>query len=77
MGFNEQRELNALPLEVGGLGVDAATFASHLDKKMVRGLPGMGSVVRFVTYRNISAEDVRQAIADVGELVAEKPWADS
>ena len=68
---------NIINLEVGGLGIDAATFASHLDKKMVRGLPGMGCVVRFVTYRNISEEDVRQAIADVGKLVAEKPWATS
>ena len=65
---------NIVNLDVGGLGIDAATFASHLDERMVRGLPGMGCVVRFVTYRNISAEDVQLAIGRIGALVDEKPW---
>ena len=40
------------------LGIDAATFARHLDALGVRGLPGLGTVVRFVTYRGISEADV-------------------
>jgi len=66
---------NIINLNVGGLGIDAATFASHLDKKRVRGLPGMGDVIRFVTYRNISRLDVEEAIRDIGEILAERPWA--
>lgn len=65
---------NIVNLEVGGLGIDAATFATHLDKKDVRGLPGLGSVVRFVTYRGISREDIKKALVAVGEVVAEQPW---
>jgi threonine aldolase len=68
---------NIINLDVGGLGIDAATFASHLDKRGVRGLPGMGRVVRFVTYRNISDEDVRTAVEEIRGMVAEAPWADS
>jgi threonine aldolase len=65
---------NIINLDVGGLGVDAATFAAHLDKKRVRGLPGMGSVVRFVTYRNISPDDIQIAISEIRSVVGEKPW---
>jgi len=65
---------NIINLDVGGLGIDAATFAAHLDRTGVRGLPGMGSVVRFVTYRNISREDIDAAVVAVREVTAAMPW---
>jgi threonine aldolase len=68
---------NIINLDVGGLGIDAATFASHLDRRMVRGLPGMGGVIRFVTYRNVSADDIQAAIKDIREMLAEKPWGEA
>ena len=66
---------NIINLDVGGLDIDAATFAAHLDAMGVRGLPGMGEVVRFVTYRNISREDIDAAVTAVAEVLAAKPWA--
>jgi len=71
----ESVQSNIINLEVKGLGIDAATFASHLDTRSVRGLAGLGTVVRFVTYRGISAGDIEIAIREIGEMVAEKPWA--
>jgi threonine aldolase len=66
---------NIVNLDVGGLGTDAATFSSYLDGKGVRGLPGLGNVVRFVTYRGISGEDIQGAIRAVREVAATRPWA--
>jgi len=40
---------NIVNVDVGGLGIDAATFAALLRERSVRGLPGMGTNVRFVT----------------------------
>lgn len=68
-------ESNIINVDVAGLGLDAATFASHLDPRGVRGLPGLGSVVRFVTYRNISSADIGRSLEIIGEMVAEQPWA--
>ncbi len=65
---------NIINVDVGGLGIDAATFARHLDAKQVRGLPGLGTVVRFVTYRGITASDIQDALEAIRELVAEKLW---
>ena len=66
---------NIVNVDVGGLGLTAAAFATHLDAVGVRGLPGMGSVIRFVTYRGITRTDVERAAETVRRLVAEKPWA--
>jgi threonine aldolase len=66
---------NIINLDVSGLGMDAATFASHLDPLGVRGLPGMGNVVRFVTYRDITRDDVHQALAIIDALVKDRPWS--
>jgi threonine aldolase len=65
---------NIVNLDVGGLGIDAAAFAAHLRERSVRGLPGMGTNVRFVTYRGISREDVETAADAIAALVAEHPW---
>jgi threonine aldolase len=73
----ESVQSNIVNLDVGGSGVDAATFAAHLDKKQVRGLPGLGNVVRFVTYRTITREDIDDAVKAVAELMAERPWAEA
>ncbi len=73
----ESVQSNIINLDVVGLGIDAATFASHLDPLGVRGLPGMGTVVRFVTYRNISREDIQRSLSVISELVDTRPWADA
>jgi len=65
---------NIVNLDVGGLGIDAATFARHLESRGVRGLPGLETVVRFVTYRGITLESVRQALSTIRDLVATAPW---
>jgi threonine aldolase len=66
---------NIVNLDVQGLGIDAATFAAHLRERGVRGLPGMGTIVRFVTYRGISRQDVEAASKAIGALVTAAPWA--
>ncbi len=66
---------NIVNLDVSELGIDAVTFASHLDFLGVRGLPGLGNVVRFVTYRGISANDIQRSLEVMAGLVAEAPWA--
>lgn len=71
----ESVQTDIVNLEVKGLGIDAATFARHLSAGRVRGLPGMGTIVRFVTYRGITRDDVQQAAAIVREMVAQRPWA--
>jgi len=73
----ESVQSNIINLDVIGLGIDAATFASHLDPLGVRGLPGMGTVVRFVTYRNISREDIQRSLSVISDLVDTRPWADA
>ena len=65
---------NIVNLDVGGLGVDAATFAHHLNEKGVRGLPGLGTVVRFVTYRGITEAGIEKAVAAVREVASVRPW---
>jgi threonine aldolase len=71
----ESVQSNIVNLDVSGLGIDAATFAAHLDSLGIRGLPGLGSVVRFVTYRGISREDIRRSLAGIGEMLEGQPWA--
>jgi len=66
---------NIINLDVAGLGIDAGTFAAHLDPLGVRGLPGMGNVVRFVTYRNISRGNIEQALSVIQGLVDARPWS--
>jgi threonine aldolase len=67
-------QTNIVNVDVRGLGIDAATFAAHLREMGVRGLPGMATNVRFVTYRNISRQDVEQAAQAVRALVSTHPW---
>jgi threonine aldolase len=66
---------NIINVDVAGLGMNAATFASHLDPLGVRGLPGMGTVVRFVTYRNIRSADITRSLEVIGGMLQAKPWA--
>jgi threonine aldolase len=49
----ETVQTNMVNVDVGDLGIDGATFTRQLDALGVRGLAGMGTVVRFVTYRGI------------------------
>ncbi len=73
----ESVQSNIINLDVAALGIDAAAFAFHLDPLGVRGLPGMGTVVRFVTYRGISRDDIQQSLWVIGELVQDRPWEES
>jgi threonine aldolase len=66
---------NIVNVDVGGLGVSAAVFARHLDVLGVRGLPGLGTSVRFVTYRGIARADIDVAVDAIRSLVASAPWA--
>ncbi len=73
----ESVQSNIINLDVAALGIDAAAFAFHLDPLGVRGLPGMGTVVRFVTYRGISRDDIQQSLWVIGELVQARLWEES
>ncbi len=70
-------QTNMVIVDVSGLHIDAATFGKHLDARAVRGLPGLGSTIRFVTYRGIVRTDIDRAAGVVAALVAERPWAAS
>jgi threonine aldolase len=70
----ETVQTNMVNLDVRELGIDAATFARHLDALGVRGLPGMGTVVRFVTYRGITEADALKAAEAVETVVEARPW---
>ncbi len=70
----ESVQSNIINLDVSGLGLDASTFAAHLDARKTRGLPGLGSVVRFVTYRGITRQAIETALGEIREMVAERPW---
>jgi threonine aldolase len=71
----ETVQTNMVNVDVRHLGIDAATFARHLDALGVRGLPGLGTIVRFVTYRGIAEADVLLAAEAVEMMVAARPWS--
>jgi len=70
----ESVQTDIVNVDVAGLGIDAATFARYLDARGVRGLPGMGTMLRFVTYRGITRSDVERAATTIHGLVSEQPW---
>ena len=70
----EAVQTNIVNVDVKDLGIDAATFARNLEARGVRGLPGAGSIVRFVTYRGITAAQAERAAAAIKETVAARPW---
>jgi threonine aldolase len=65
---------NMVNADVGDLAIDAATFTKHLEAYGVRALAGFGTVVRFVTYRGISENDVLAAARAVELMTAAAPW---
>ena len=67
-------QTNIVNVDVAPLGIDGATFARHLEARGVRGLAGMGSVVRFVTYRGITRAAVERAAQIIAGMVADRPW---
>ena len=71
----ESVQSNIVNLNVKGLGIDAVTFAAHLEGEGVRGLPGLGTVVRFVTYRSITRAHIEEAVGAVRRMVSRRPWA--
>jgi threonine aldolase len=70
----EAVQTDIVNVDVEDLGIDAAVFARHLDSRGVRGLPGMGTIIRFVTYRGITRADVERAAIVIREMVAVRPW---
>jgi threonine aldolase len=64
-------QTNMVNLDVGGLGIDGATFVRQLDALGVRTLADLGTGVRFVTYRGITEQDVRDAASAV-EMMASR-----
>jgi len=66
---------NIVNVDVSGLGIDAATFASHLDPLGIRGLPGLRSIVRFVTYRGVSRDDIERSLSVIEGLLEAHPWS--
>jgi threonine aldolase len=71
----ESVQTNIVNLDVGALGIDAAAFAAHLHARGVRGLPGLGNIVRFVTYRGVSRENILRSLEVIADLLAARPWA--
>jgi threonine aldolase len=71
----ETVQSNIVNLDVQPLGINAAVFVRHLEMAGVRGLPGMSTVVRFVTYRGIRRADIEQAAGIIRATAAQKPWA--
>jgi threonine aldolase len=65
---------NIVNVDVKGLGVSAAAFGTHLKARGVRGHPGLGTIIRFVTYRGITRQDVERAAAVVREVAQAQPW---
>lgn len=70
----ETVQTNMVNVDVAGLGIDAATYARFLAERGVRGLPGPGTIIRFVTYRGITREDVAKAADIIRQMVCEQPW---
>ncbi len=71
----ETVQTNMVNLDVSSFGIDGATFARHLETLGVRGLPRLGTIVRFVTYRGIAEADVRTAADAVEKIAAARPWS--
>jgi len=71
----ESVQTNIVRVEVGGLGIDAATFGKYLQAAGLRGLPNISTGIRFVTYRGITKQDVERALEIIRDTVAARPWA--
>ena len=65
---------NIVNVDVKALDITAATFGKHLEARGVRGLPGMATVIRFVTYRGVTRVDVELAAIEIRKLVTDRPW---
>jgi threonine aldolase len=76
LGVNlDSVQTNMVYVDVSPLGIDAATFGKHITARGVSGLLATPTGVRFVTYRNVSREDVERAAVIIRETVAARPWA--
>jgi threonine aldolase len=70
----ETVQSNMVNADVRDLAIDAATFTRHLEEYGVRALAGFGTVVRFVTYRGVSENDVLAAARAVELMTSAAPW---
>lgn len=64
-------QTNIVNVDTRGLGLDAAAFNTRLVTRGVRGLPGMGSTLRLVTYRGITGDDIDRTIMAFAAAVKE------
>jgi threonine aldolase len=71
----ETVQTNMVRADVAGLGIDGVTFDQYLQARGVRCMTGVGTGVRFVTYRGITRADVTRSLDIIGETVAARPWA--
>jgi threonine aldolase len=71
----ESVQTDIVNVDVAKLGISAAAFAAHLDARGVRGLPGQGTIIRFVTYRGVTRRDVERAAVMIREVAEARPWA--
>lgn len=62
-------QTNIVNVDTQACGVDAAAFNARLMERGVRGLPGMGTTLRLVTYRGITSEHIEQTIAAFADAV--------
>lgn len=67
-------QTNIVNVDVAGLNTDAPVFAQHLQAHAVRAYVRAGTMLRFVTYRNISRADVLRAVEAVRTVAAARPW---
>jgi len=65
----ETVQTNMVRVDVKGLGMDGAAFGKALAARGVRGLPDMGTGIRFVTYRGITRADIERAIPIIKDIV--------
>jgi threonine aldolase len=70
----EAVQSNMVYADVAALGIDAVTFGEHLRQRGVRGLPGLTTRIRFVTYRGVTPNDVERAAAIIRDTVVAAPW---
>jgi threonine aldolase len=70
----ETVQTNIVNVDVKALGTDAGEFARHLERAGVKGLAGLGTIVRFVTYRGITRAQIETAAAAVASVAATRPW---
>jgi threonine aldolase len=72
----ETVQTNMVRVDVAGLGIDGETFDRHLQVRGLRCMTGIGTGVRFVTYRGITRHDIDVALRIIREVSVARPGLD-